>query len=183
MPHPHAGCGTNVICARGVAPRQECSVANNSSKSPPGDVFHDGLGSLTATRAQLQYYPDDVWSYLLSGQWMRVSENDPFLGRCHELHDALREYLIAAHLVRDLIRLSLLRKWLGTAFAQLAIYRPARLLHEVLDNALQHAYAVVVNEFNQLALVDPVSTRVSPFHQRPYAVLHADRITEALCRP
>ncbi len=23
----------------------------------------------------------DVWSYLLSGQWMRVSENDPFLGK------------------------------------------------------------------------------------------------------
>lgn len=162
-----------------------------------GAVFHDGSGSLTATRAQLQYYPHDVWRYLLSVQWMRISENDPFFGRCHELQDALGEHLIAAHLVRDLIRLSLLigrryipySKWLGTAFSQLAVYpRLAPLLHEVLDNgdgdrrrdALHQAYAVAVEEFNRLALVDSVSTRVSPFHQRPYAVLHADRIAEAL---
>jgi hypothetical protein len=162
-----------------------------------GAVFHDGLGSLTDTRSQLQYYPDDVWRYLLSVQWMRIAETDPFLGRCYELRDDLGEHLVAAHIVRDLIRLSLLikrryipySKWLGTAFSQLAIYpRLSPLLNEVLGNpdwdrrqdALHQAYAVVVEEFNRLALVDPVSTRVSPFHQRPYAVLHADRIAEAL---
>lgn len=162
-----------------------------------GAVFHDGLGSLTATRVQLQYYPDDVWRYLLSVQWMRVAETDPILGRCHELHDGLGEHLAAAHIVGDLIRLSLLigrryipySKWLGTAFTQLAIYpRLVPLLREVFDNAdwdrrrdaLHQAYAVVVEEFNRLSLVDPVSMRVSPFHQRPYAVLHADRIAGAL---
>lgn len=162
-----------------------------------GAVFHDSLGSLTDTRSQLQYYPDDVWRYLLSVQWMRVAETEPFLGRCNELRDELGEHLVAAYLVRDLIRLSLLiarryipyNKWLGTAFSQLAMYpRLARILNELLgipdwdgsQDALHRAYAVVVEEFNRLALVDPVSARVSPFHQRPYAVLHADRIADAL---
>lgn len=162
-----------------------------------GAVFHDELGTLTAARAQLQYYPDDAWRYLLSVQWMRMAEEDPFIGRCHELRDAIGERLVAAHLVRDLVRLCFLierrfipySKWLGTAFSQLAAYPGlAPLLNEVLDNvvwdrrqaALHQAYAMVVEQFNRLELVEPVPTRVSPFYERPYAVLHAERIAEAL---
>ncbi len=162
-----------------------------------GAVFHDGLGSLTATRAELQYYPDDVWRYLLSVQWMRVSENDPFLGRCHELGDGIGERLVAARLVRDLVRLSFLidrqympySKWVGTAFTQLPIYPPlGSLLESVLEDevwdrrqaALHQAYAIVIGQFNQLGLVKPFPTDVSPFYERPYAVIHAERIAEAL---
>lgn len=162
-----------------------------------GAVFHDGLGTLTATRGKLHYYPDDVWRYLLSVQWRRLAEEDPFWGRCHELHDTLGEHLVAAHLVRDLVRLAFLierryspySKWLGTAFSHLAIYPElAPLLTKVLEDsvwvrrqvALHQAYTIVVERFNQLALVEPVPTSVSLFHQRPYAVIHAERIAEAL---
>lgn len=162
-----------------------------------GAVFHDGLGTLTTARAQLQYYPDDVWHYLLSAQWMRLAQEEPFLERCHELDDAIGERLIAARLVRELIQLSFLMerryspfsKWLGTAFSQLAIYPSlGPLLKSVLEGpswdrrqtALHQAYAIIVDQFNRLSLVESFPTHVSPFHDRPYAVIHAERIAKAL---
>lgn len=46
--------------------------------------------------------------------------------------------------------------------------------------ALHRAYALIMERFNQLALVEPFSTQVTQFYDRPYAVIHAERIAEAL---
>lgn len=46
--------------------------------------------------------------------------------------------------------------------------------------ALHRAYAVVVDQFNRLALVEPFPARVSLFQDRPYAVIPAEQITNAL---
>jgi hypothetical protein len=92
-----------------------------------GEVFHDGPGELTRARENTAWYPDDVWRYLLACQWQRLSQEEPFPGRCAEAGDELGSRVVTARLAADLMRLCLLMhrryppygKWLGTAFARL----------------------------------------------------------------
>jgi hypothetical protein len=92
-----------------------------------GSVFHDGLGELGHIRTALAWYPHDVWLYVLASQWRRIAQEEAFVGRCRQVGDELGARLVAARLVRDLVRLCLLMerryppysKWLGTAFDRL----------------------------------------------------------------
>ncbi|MET8682814.1 DUF4037 domain-containing protein [Streptomyces sp. NPDC004732] len=162
-----------------------------------GAVFHDGLGQLAPARANLDWYPHDLWRYLLACQWQRISQEEAFVGRCGEVGDELGSAVVAARLVRDLMRLCLLMdrryppysKWLGSAFARTP---QATALTPVLTEALaatdwhtrEHhltrAYEAVAATHNQLGLTDPVDPATRPFHTRPFQVLHAERFTAAL---
>ncbi len=92
-----------------------------------GDVFHDGLGELVTVRDALAWYPEEVWLWLLACQWRRIDQEEPFVGRTADVGDALGSRVIAARLVRDIMRLCFLQerryapygKWLGSAFRQL----------------------------------------------------------------
>jgi hypothetical protein len=162
-----------------------------------GAVYHDGLARLHHVRRTLAWYPDDLWRYVLACQWQRISQEEPFAGRCGEIGDELGSAVIAARLVRDLMRLCLLinrsyppySKWLGSAFARLPC---ADSLSTALTAAMtasnwhdrEHhlviGYETVANLHNDLGLIAPVDPRVRPFHDRPFRVLHAERFTEAL---
>ncbi len=93
-----------------------------------GAVYHSGLGDLDALRERLSYYPRDVWLYLLAAGWMRISQEEPFVGRTGDVGDELGSRVIAARLIRDLMMLCFLiervyapyPKWFGTGFARLA---------------------------------------------------------------
>jgi len=162
-----------------------------------GQVFHDGLGQLTALRAKLIYYPQDVWLYLLAAQWQHIDQEEPFMGRCGQAGDELGSRLVAARLVRDLMRLCFLMerqyapyiKWLGTAFAQLACAdQLTPLLMQVLEAStwearqkpLCAAYELVAEMHNRLGITEPLSPKVSQFYERPFLVLHANRFVEAI---
>lgn len=175
-----------------------------------GDVFHDGLptvgadrggqlpvGGLVARRARLAWYPPDVWRYVLAGAWSRVAGEEPFVGRCGEVGDELGGAVIAARIVRDLMRLALLLdrryppygKWVGTAFAQLpdvdglgtaladvlAATGPAQRQHR-----LCRAYELLAGRTNSCGLAGWVEPTVRPFHDRPFLVLDAGRFVRAL---
>jgi hypothetical protein len=92
-------------------------------------MFHDGLDRLRATRAALAWYPDDVWLWLLGAQLQRISQEWAFVGRASETGDELGSAIVAARLVRELMRLCFLierryapySKWMGSAFAQLDV--------------------------------------------------------------
>ena len=162
-----------------------------------GQVFHDGLDQLTALREKLSYYPHDIWLYLLSAQWQRISQEEPFVGRCGQAGDELGSRLVAGRLVKDLMRLCFLMerqyapyiKWFGTAFAQLScatILTP--ILMQVLESsnwedrqaALCAAYEFVAEIHNRLGLTQPLTAKVSPFHNRPFLVIQAGRFAEAI---
>ncbi|TDQ05171.1 DUF4037 domain-containing protein [Labedaea rhizosphaerae] len=162
-----------------------------------GAVFHDGLSRLAAVRQRLAWYPDEVWRYVLACQWQRLSEEEPFVGRCAEAGDELGSAVLAARLVRDVMRLCLLlarryppySKWLGSAFAALPDAGRLRpLLTAALaatdvrarEASLASAYELVAELHNASGLTDPVDPTIRPFHGRPYRVLHAERFTEAL---
>lgn len=162
-----------------------------------GRVFHDGLGQLEPARRRLSYYPHDVWLLLLACQWQRISQEEAFMGRCGQVGDELGSRLVGARLVRDLMGLCFLMerqyapyiKWFGTAFAQLnCAGQLAPLFAAALgasswqerEARLSLAYEYVAQMHNDLDLTDLLPTTVSPFHERPFQVIHADRFAAAI---
>ncbi|MGI8721239.1 MAG: DUF4037 domain-containing protein [Geodermatophilaceae bacterium] len=106
-----------------------------------GPVFHDPAGLLTQRRAALGWYPDDVWRYALAAGWLRIDQEEPFVGRTGGSGDDLGSRIIAARIARDQMKLAFLidrrwapySKWLGRAFAEL---RLAPRLSPLLQAAL-----------------------------------------------
>ncbi len=162
-----------------------------------GRVFHDGLGEVEPLRARLRYYPRDVWLYLLANQWGRIGQEEAFVGRCGQVGDELGSRIVAARLVRDLMRLCFLierqyapySKWLGSAFRQLACAETLTpIFHRVLnaqswperEQGMTAAYEFIAGQHNQLGITDPLPDRVSRFYERPFLIIHADRFAEAI---
>jgi hypothetical protein len=155
-----------------------------------GAVFHDDDGRLTQARRRLAYFPDDVWLYKIACQWRRIAEEQAFVGRAGQVGDDIGSRIIAARLVRDVMRMGFLlerryapySKWLGKAFSRLPI---AEALHPFIvqaldaaewkerEAALASAYLELARKQNALgiALFEPV---IGPFHDRPFTVLNAD---------
>jgi hypothetical protein len=92
-----------------------------------GSVYRDDDGGLGALRQRLGYFPQDVWLYKIGCQWVRVGQEQAFVGRCGDVGDDIGSRIITARLARDVIRLCFLverryvpyPKWFGTAFARL----------------------------------------------------------------
>ncbi len=164
-----------------------------------GKVFHDGIGDLTRVREKLCFYPHDIWMYLLASQWEKVAQDEAFVGRCGDVGDDLGSRLVAARLVRHLMRLCFLMersytpyaKWFGSAFSRLDCAPAlAPVLHDVLsaekwqerERHLSQAYRIVAEKHNALNITELIETEVSLYHTRPYRVIHGDRFVEALRR-
>ena len=162
-----------------------------------GAVFRDDVGDLTRLRDKLRYYPRDVWLYMLAAQWRRIAQEEAFMGRCAQVGDELGSMLVTGRLVRDLMRLCFLMervyapyiKWLGTAFQELECGRQLgpNLLRALTstdwaarERELSTAYEAVAAMHNDLDITDPLSTRVTPYHDRPHVVISADRFADAL---
>jgi hypothetical protein len=156
-----------------------------------GEVYHDGLHQLEKARAKFKSYPRDVWLYLLAAQWTRISQEEAFVGRASEAGDELGSQLVAARLVREVMKLAFLMerkyapysKWLGTAFRKLRIgARLTPILRQTLlaktweerERKLAKVYSVVAKEHNALKITKPLPTRVTPYYGRSFLVIHGD---------
>ena len=161
-----------------------------------GAVFHDAIG-LGEVRARFEWYPRDVWLYMLAAGWTRIGQEEHLMGRAGQVGDEIGSALIAGRLVRDLMRLCFLMereyapyaKWYGTAFARLKSAGPmSPLLSRVLgaeawperDRALGEAYAVVARMHNALGLTDPMPAVPEQFFGRPFTVIFGERFARAL---
>ncbi|MGC4944106.1 DUF4037 domain-containing protein [Kribbella sp. DT2] len=160
-----------------------------------GPVYADD-GRLQPVRDALAWYPDDVWLWMLACQWSRIAQEEPFVQRTYEVGDEIGSRVIAARLVRDVMRLALLMerayapysKWVGTAFARL---EHADGLDDVLaratkaeeqedrEQALVTAYELVARRHNKLGITNALDPAPRPFHERPAMVLGAERFVEA----
>lgn len=162
-----------------------------------GAVYHDGLNVLEPMRRQLAYYPHDLWLYLLSAQWQRIGEEEPFVGRAGIVGDEVGSAVIAARLVRDMMRLCLLMKkqyapypkWFGSAFAQLSCAAHLTPIFERILRAkrwpereqnLTQAYEFVATMHNELRITEPVGTQVAPFFSRPFMVIRGGAIARQI---
>lgn len=186
----------------GVDPRDEFAVADwlvtpsqTLAELTSGDVFVDPAGELTRVRQLLSWYPRDVWLLVMAGHWRRVAQLEHLMARAGSRGDELGSRVIAASLVRDLMKLALLQerryppywKWLGAAYASLG-RQEGEALAAVLEasewsareDALVVAYEAVARRHNVLAVTDPVDPTVRQFWGRPFRVLFADRFVHAL---
>ncbi len=188
----------------GLNPNQEMSLLDwltvpeqKLLAATAGRVYYDGLQELEPIRQKLAYYPHEVWLWLLSAQWERISQEEAFVGRCGEVGDELGSQLIAGRLVHDLMKLCFLMeqryapysKWFGTAFSNL---KCAAELGPVLQNVLRaahwqererhlsQAYQIAARLHNALNITDPLEIEVSRFHNRPYLVIHAGRFVSEI---
>jgi hypothetical protein len=162
-----------------------------------GKIFHDGLAELNSVRAKFAYYPKDIWLYRLASQWNRLSQEEAFMGRCGDAGDELGSRIIAARLVRDLMKLAFLMerryapysKWLGTAFTRLNCGPTLTpIFNRVLavspwtarQEPLCEAYMIIAEMHNRLGITPPLEPKVTDYFDRPYQVLFTGRYVEAI---
>ncbi len=163
-----------------------------------GKVFYDGLGELEPVRQKFGYYPDDVWLYLLACQWKKIFEEEDFVGRTGYVGDELGSMIIAARVIKNLMRLCFLMekkyapysKWFGTAFSRLQCSRQlGPVFEEVLaatswrvrQASLAKAYEMVAHQHNELQITEPIDEKVSE-HGRRYLILRGHRFGAAIFR-
>jgi len=162
-----------------------------------GPVFHDPAGLLTGRRTAVRWYPDDVWRYALAAGWLRVDQEQPFVGRTGGGGDDLGSAILTARQVREHVKLAFLverrwapyGKWLGRAFAELS---SAGDLGQHLSAALAasswrqrerhlcQSAARLVEATNDLRLADPVDPAPGPFFDRDILVAPAQALVLAL---
>ncbi|BBB47580.1 DUF4037 domain-containing protein [Pelolinea submarina] len=164
---------------------------NNLLMLTAGSVFHDGLGKIVPLRKKLEYYPFDVWLYILAAQWQRISQEEHFMGRCGQVADDLGSRIIAAQLVRDIMCLCFMMerkyypysKWFGSAFAQLKCSgQVLPVLLKVMSagswqerqDHLCAAYEFIAAMHNSLRITEQLPAKVSQFHKRPFMVIQAE---------
>ncbi|MEM9950418.1 MAG: DUF4037 domain-containing protein [Chloroflexota bacterium] len=162
-----------------------------------GAVFHDGIGELTHIRAQLGWYPDDVWLYLMMAQWSRIGEEEHLMGRAGYRGDDLGATIIANRLVNDVMRLCFLfakefapyPKWFGRAFTDLPMASTLTPMLQALQQAdnwetRQSAYTGIIefmlDQHNQLGITKPLDVRAKQFHTRPFYVADGGAVANAL---
>lgn len=152
-----------------------------------GPVFVDADGELGRARQALDWYPDDLWRYVLACDWARLSQELPLMGRAAELGDDAGSRVIGARLTQVAMHLSFMlerrwppyAKWFGTLFASLP--RAGELqphVHTVFAadaGSRQRGIAVLLERLltqqNELGLTDVAQATV-PFWDRPF--LHPD---------
>ena len=174
-----------------VLPQQMLlSIAN-------GRVFHDGLKKIGPIVTKLEYYPHDLWLYLLANQWRRISQEMAFMGRCGQVGDELGSRIVATRLISDIMGLCFLMerqyapyiKWFGTAFSKLNSAKTLTPVFTKILNAntwqerqeyLADAYEHIAKLHNDLGITEPLTTEVSQFHNRPFMIIHAEKFADAI---
>ncbi len=161
-----------------------------------GRIFRDELG-LDLQRKRFNYYPHDVWLYLLASGWNRIEQEEHLMGRAGSVGDEIGSAIIAARLVRDLMRLCFLMercyapypKWFGTAFKNLS---SGKFLEPILNQVLQakdwkqrqehlaSAYEYLAAMHNKLNITAPLPCKVQPFHERPFLVISMGTFSKAI---
>lgn len=161
-----------------------------------GRLFYDGL-RLEKAIEEFQYFPRDIWLYMMASQWSKISQEEAFVARAGSLGEDMGSRIIATRIVKELMELCFLMerkywpysKWFGTAFSGL---KSAADLGPVLLNvlraesigerekALSVAYEITARKHNSLKITRKIPARVSKFYERPYLVIHADRFANEI---
>jgi hypothetical protein len=119
-----------------------CLTGQSVLEVAAGPVFHDTTTAYRRVKATLEWYPPDLWRYVLAAGWRRLGQELPFVGRTAELGDEAGSRIITARLARDLTHLGFMvertwmpyPKWAGTVFRR-------SLAPEPIESALTAAMA------------------------------------------
>lgn len=152
-----------------------------------GTLFHDEIG-MQRVLDRFEYYPRDVWLYVLASGWKRIGQEEHLMGRAGLAGDEIGSALIAGRLVRDVMRLCFLMehtyapypKWFGTAFRQLKCagemqpHLSAILSSTTWQERERHLvpiYEKIAAMHNELKVTDPLPAKCADFFGRPFKVI------------
>ena len=138
-----------------------------------GAVFHDDLGELTRRRRTYEWYPDDLWRWMIASQWHAIGDAEPLIGCSVERGDHRNARLLASRLCRLSIAMAYLQnrrhrpyaKSLGRGFAELPVGDSlVPLIDEALlappdirpDGPLQQVLLRLATAHNELRISEPV---------------------------
>jgi len=162
-----------------------------------GAVYRDDNGQLSVIRNQYDYYPHDVWLYLMASSWQRIGQEEHLMLRSGFTGDELGSAIIASRLVRDIINLCFLierqyapyPKWFGTAFKRLNCSeslmpylwsaQTAAAWRE-REHAFNHAYKHLSRMHNELGITEELPSDVSYFYDRPFKVINGEGIAKLI---
>lgn len=182
----------------GLDPAQWLSIPQQSLlELTAGPLWRDDTGEVTVARRHLAFYPHDVWLHLMAARWQRIGQLEPFVGRAGEVGDDLGSHLVAASLTRDVIALALLQqrcyapypKWLGSALARTVdSVQIIRHLDDVRraqtwrdrETAVVASLSELARRHDALGVTRPVDATPQPFFDRPFTVLFAAQLSDAL---
>lgn len=161
-----------------------------------GEVFEDTGGALTALRAALDWYPDDLWRYLVACDWRRIDQELPLMGRAADRGDDLGSRVIASRLVDITMHLGFLlcrawppyAKWRGTLFGRLPLppgvgINLAHVLRAGDGKARAENLAAALEELGGLqarAGLPSVAPVCLPFWDRPYLHVNPELASQLL---
>ncbi|MFX3633172.1 MAG: DUF4037 domain-containing protein [Candidatus Pristimantibacillus sp.] len=162
-----------------------------------GAVYRDDTGQLSVLRTQFNYYPHDIWLYLMASSWQRIGQEEHLMLRSGFTGDELGSAIIASRLVRDIINLCFLLerqyapypKWFGTAFNrlkcsdQLMPYLWAAQTATTWrdrESAFNLAYRHVSSIHNELGITEMLPIDVSYFYDRPFKVMNGEGIARMI---
>lgn len=161
-----------------------------------GELFHDGL-EMEILRKKLQYYPDDVWLYLMACEWKMIGNEEAFVGRCGDIGDENGSRIIASRILSRIMNLCFFHertyipysKWFGTAFSEL---KSAEKLGGIIDSVLSaaqwkereehmsQAYLYSAGKHNSMNITKAVPAEIKPYYGRNYMVIFAGNFADAL---
>jgi hypothetical protein len=161
-----------------------------------GEVFHDTIG-FKKMQKRFEYYPQDVWYYVMWIQWGRMTNELAFQARSARTGDELGSRLIAARMVRRIVKMTFLlerkyapyTKWVGTAFQKLdTAKRLEPLLLKVVKSDqwkvrqkyLTEAHKVLGEIHNERKITKSLPVNIIDFHGRGYKIFDMEPYIKAL---
>ncbi|GHU77681.1 hypothetical protein FACS189462_0180 [Spirochaetia bacterium] len=162
-----------------------------------GKVFHDGLNKLNNTRKELSFYPMDVCKLRMAVLWFYISNKEAFIGRSGALDDIIGLKIMAGRIVNYLIKICFYlegkyiaySKWFGTSFKKLKSFNEiGPLVKDVLlendprliEEKLCRLYSAVIKKHNETKGLPRLDNAIRNYFGRPYKVIFAENIIEAL---
>lgn len=153
-----------------------------------GPIFIDRLGELVSARRLLEWYPDDIWRYVLASGWDRIGQELPLMRRAADVGDDMGSRIIAARLSQIVLHLAFMierrwppyAKWFGTAFQRLPGAGDVRTAIDAAlcgtnatarERGLADALQLLLERQNALGLT-ALPAAMIPFWDRPS--LHPD---------
>jgi hypothetical protein len=159
-----------------------------------GPVFVDTAGQLSEARRRLEWYPDDVWKYVVTTDWARLAQELPFVGRTGMRGDDLGSRVIVARLVAIAIHLAHLLerrwqpypKWAGASLGELprakVVAEPLRHALEASDWPTREESLVTalrtLNGLQRQVGLPAVDDPVEPFFERAYRGVRDDVVEQ-----
>lgn len=161
-----------------------------------GQLFHDDLHA-NEIKQKLEYFPNDIWYYLMACEWNKISTEESFIGRCGDVNDDIGSRLIASRIIQSIMSICFLQekkympysKWFGTAFNEL---ESAKLLNKIFksilnaknwktrEKYLSEAYIHIAKQHNLLNLTKYIEPCIQKYYARDYKVIFADRFANEL---